>query len=436
MPWYRKLHWQILLGLALGLAFGLIASQSGWSAATKTWVKPFGTIFVNLLKMIAVPLVLASLITGVSSLSDLARLGRIGGKTVAIYLTTTVIAVTLGLVIVNLMRPGDTLSEDFKKDISEAFAEEASEKTDAAAKTEQAGPLQPLVDVFPANILHATTDNSNMLQVVFVAILFGIAMIQLGHDRSAPFRSFFEVLNELVIIIVNMIMKMAPIGVFALIASVITDLAKDDPERALDILGSLGFYCITVLIGLVIMTFGVYPAMLRLFTKVPFSTYFRALRPVQLLAFTSSSSAATLPLTMRQAEEGLGVSKEVTSFVLPLGATINMDGTALYQSVAAVFIAQALGMGLDLTQQLTIVVTATLASIGAAAVPSAGIIMLVIVLNQIGVPTQGIALILAVDRILDMCRTVTNVTGDTTVATIVAYSENELNPVDGASEAS
>ena len=392
------------------------------------WIAPFGTLFINALKLIAVPLVLASLITGVASLSDLRKLSRIGGKTIGIYLGTTAVAVVIGLVLVNLMQPGAFVPEAMRTEMMAAYADQATASEERAGSVEERGPLQFLVDMLPENLFAAASSNANMLQVVVVALLFGIGLIQVPREKGAPVLAFFEGVNDVVIRIVDLIMKTAPIGVFALMASVITSVAGDDPGRILALLGALGVYSATVLVGLAIHTLGVYPTILKMLSPMGLKTFFAGIGPVQLVAFSTSSSGATLPVTMERCEEKLGVSEEVASFVLPLGATINMDGTALYQAVAAVFIAQALGMDLSLAAQATIVLTATLASIGTAAVPGAGVIMLVIILESIGVPSAGLALILGVDRLLDMCRTVTNVTGDCTVAVVVAASEGQLGP--------
>ena len=426
MPWYRQLHWQIIIGLILGLIFGVIAAAQGWQSFTADWIAPFGQIFLRLLQLIAVPLVLASLITGVASLSDLQKLSRIGGKTIGIYLFTTFIALVIGLVLVNVLQPGSTVPEELRIQLEETYQEEAAEREAQAAETKQRGPLQPLVDMVPANIFDASSSNRNMLQVVFFAIFVGIGLILIPASSGKPLMDFFESLNDLIIKLVDIIMYMAPLGVFALLADTITSIAEGGLAGVLELLKALAFYSLAVLAGLVIHTVITYPTLLRTFTPMKLSTFFKGIAPVQLVAFSTSSSGATLPVTMEAAEKELGVSEEVSSFVLPLGATINMDGTGLYQAIAAVFIAQTIGLELGLADQLTIVLMALLASIGTAAVPSAGIIMLVIILETVGIPTAGIALILGVDRILDMCRTVTNVTGDATVATIVASSEGQL----------
>ncbi len=430
MRWYKKLHWKIIIGLVLGLIYGVLAATMGWGGFTDRWIYPFGKIFLNLLKLIAVPLVLASLVTGVASLSDLRKLSRIGGKTITIYLATTAVAVTLGLVIVNLMKPGHRVPEDMRVRLQEVYKDDVATREAAADQASQRGPLQPIVDMVPDNVYGAAGDNSNMLQVVFVALLLGVGLIQVGREHAAPVLAVFEGINQVIIRLVDLIMLMAPIGVFGLIAGTITQVAGENLAQVLELLGALGFYCLAVVFGLIIHMLLTYGFLLKFFTPLSFRTFYGGMGPAQLVAFSTSSSGATLPVTMERCEEKLGVSEEVSSFVLPLGATINMDGTALYQAVAAVFIAQSLGMGLGIGAQLTIVLTAVLASIGTAAVPGAGIIMLVIILEAIGVPSAGIALILGVDRILDMLRTVTNITGDATVATVVAASEGQLGAAD------
>lgn len=434
-PWYKKLHWRIIIGLILGLVYGVVAASAGWGQFTSDWITPFGTIFINLLKLIAVPLVLASLITGVASLSDLRKLSRIGGKTLAIYIATTAVAVTIGLVIVNVLKPGKTVPSDMRERLQATYQSDMATQEQRAEEMRRRGPLEALVDMVPDNFFGSASNNRNMLQVVFVAILLGIGLIQVPKKQAAPVLSFFEGLNHVVIRLVDLIMLMAPIGVFGLIAGTITSVAQDNLAQVLDLIGALGYYCIAVIAGLAIHMLLTYTLILKFFTPMPLKTFYSGIGPVQLLAFSTSSSGATLPVTMERCEEKLGVSEEVSSFVLPLGATINMDGTALYQAVAAVFIAQSLGLGLGLSAQLTIILTAVLASIGTAAVPGAGIIMLVIILEAIGVPSAGIALILGVDRILDMLRTVTNVTGDCAVATVVAASEGQLGVADLSEEA-
>ena len=421
-----QLHWQIIIGLLLGLVFGIISTFAGWGQFTTDWIAPFGTIFIRLLKFIAVPLVLTSLITGVASLSDLKKLSRIGGKTISIYVVTTVIAVTIGLVTVNLLQPGNKVPYEMQEKLQKTYETDASSRTDTAQEVKERGPLQLFVDMVPSNFFEAASNNRNMLQVVFISMLIGIGLVQIPKKRSKPVLDIFEGLNDVIIKLVDIIMLIAPLGVFSLIAQTINKVAGNDPQQVAELLGALGFYMLAVIIGLIIHMSITYTALLKLYVKMPLKTFFTGIGPAQLLAFSTSSSGATLPVTMERCEDELGVSEEVSSFVLPLGATINMDGTALYQAVAAVFISQAIGLDLSLLDQLTIVVTTVLASIGTAAVPGAGIIMLVIILEAIGVPSSGIALILGVDRILDMLRTVINVSGDATIAITIAASEGQL----------
>ncbi len=418
------LHWKIIIGMVLGVLYGLVAAQLGWVDFTKNWVKPWGVVFINLLKLIAVPLVFASLVKGVSSLSDISRLSRIGSKTIGIYLVSTVIAVTFGLLLVNIIQPGKSFSEEKRLELKEQYASKAGEKIASAEHVKDEGPLQFVVDVVPSNFIQAAGNNRNMLQVIFFAILFGIAMVMLPSEKTTYVKGFFDGVNDIILQIVDIIMLGAPYGVFALLGGLVVDFGA-----SAELFQALGIYSITVISGLLLMILLVYPIFLKIFTKIKYLNFFKGIAPAQMLAFSTSSSAATLPVTMERCEEHLGVSEEVSSFVLPLGATINMDGTSLYQAVAAVFIAQAFGYDLDLAQQLTIVLTATLASVGAAAVPGAGMVMLVIVLSAIGIDPEGIALIFAVDRILDMLRTVVNVTGDATVATVVATTEGQIRKV-------
>ncbi len=414
------LHWQIIIGMILGVIYGVFASNMGYVDFTSNWIKPWGVIFVNLLKLIAVPLVFASLIKGVTSLSDISKLSRIGGKTIFFYLISTVIAVSIGLLLVNTVNPGidfDKNNITFTQDSQEG----TTKKIIAAEVVKQESPLQFLIDIIPINIFEAASSNGNMLQIIFFAILFGISIVMLPSEKTIYVRGFFDGVNDIILKIVDLVMLVSPYGVFALLGALIVDFGASS-----SLFIALAKYSITVVVGLLLMIFCIYPLAIKIFTKVRYFYFFKAISPAQMLAFSTSSSAATLPVTMERCEDHLGVSKEISSFVLPLGATINMDGTSLYQAVAAVFIAQAFGIDLDFSQQLTIVLTATLASIGAAAVPGAGMVMLVIVLGAINVPVEGLALIFGVDRILDMLRTVVNVTGDATVSTVVAFSEGKL----------
>ena len=428
MAWYKQLHWQIIIGMVLGALYGILAANQGWNEFTQNWISPFGEIFLNLLKLIAMPLVLTSLICGVASLSDFKKLSRMGGKTIGLYLATTAIAVTIGLAVVNIINPGDKLPPKTAENLQSQYQADVAKRSKVAENTKERGPLQPLVDMVPDNFFGSASSNRNMLQIVFFSLLVGIALIQIPENKRKPVFDVVNGLQEVVIKIVFIIMLIAPVGVFALIANTITTLAKDNPQQIVTLLGSLGWYCAAVIIGLLIHALLVYIGLLKILTKISVTHFLKSISQAQLLAFSTSSSGATLPVTMKCAEEKLGASKEVSSFVLPLGATINMDGTALYQAVAAVFIAQVFDIPLSFGAQVTIVLTAVLASIGTAAVPGAGIVMLIIILEAISVPGAGIALILGVDRILDMCRTVVNVTGDSAVNAIIASSENQLDP--------
>jgi Na+/H+-dicarboxylate symporter len=415
-----ELHWKILIGMFLGVLFAFIMVNFSWGPDfVSDFIKPFGTIFINSLKLIAVPLILASLIKGISDLKDISKLSKMGGRTIGIYILTTVIAVTIGLGIVNIIEPGNSISEATRLELVENYSGDANEKIMAAAKQQESGPLQALVDLVPSNIFKAASDNGNMLQVIFFAIFFGIGLILIPEKQAKPVKDFFDGFNEVILKLIDLIMLAAPYGVFALLAALVVEAPSADLFKA------LGWYALCVLLGLAIMI-GFYILVVYIFTKRSPSFFVKGISPAQLLAFSTSSSAATLPVTMERVEEHLGVEEEVTSFVLPIGATVNMDGSSLYQAVAAVFIAQAFGMDLDFYTQLGIIVTATLASIGSAAVPGAGMVMLVIVLAQAGIPEAGLALIFAVDRPLDMCRTVVNVTGDAAVSMLVAKSIGKL----------
>jgi Na+/H+-dicarboxylate symporter len=416
------MHWKILIGMILGLLFGLLMKNLEQKGIVVDWIKPFGTIFINLLKMIAVPLIVVSLIVGLADLKDISKLSKLGGRTVLFYLCSTVIAVTIGLGLANLIKPGRYINQESRESLIQNFSVDASQKIEMAASAKKNGPLQPLIDIVPDNFFKALSDNGSMLQVILFVILLGIGLILVEEEKAKPVVDFFKGLNDVIMKIIDIIMLFSPYGVFALMASLMVEI----PDFST--LGALGIYGLTVLLGLFIMAFVLYPILLLIFAKVNPIKFFKAIAPAQLLAFSTSSSAATLPVTMECVTEHIGVDEEVSSFVLPLGATVNMDGTSLYQAVAAIFIAQAmLPNPLDLNTQLMIVVTATLASIGSAAVPSAGMVMLVIVLGQAGIPEAGLALIFAIDRPLDMCRTVVNVTSDSTVATIVAKSVGKLH---------
>tara|TARA_R110002072_G_scaffold301557_2_gene481535 strand:+ start:24834 stop:26279 length:1446 start_codon:yes stop_codon:yes gene_type:complete len=461
------LHWKIIIGMVLGIIWALLSSTMGWSAFTINWIDPFGTIFINLLKLIAVPLVLFSIISGVANIGDPKSLGRMGGKTLLIYLITTVLAIGLGLVLVNAVKPGKLIDEQSRIDnrisyeiwASEqgyeikdginylqdpAFFERAqeiseltkselrdasvSDKLETADKTKETTPLQPLVDIVPDNFFYSLSNNGLMLQIIFFAIFFGVCLLFIPSDKSKPVLSFVDGTLEVFLKMVDLVMQAAPFFVFALLAGVVSKMAGDDIGKVIEIFKGLSWYSLTVLGGLLLMIFVIYPLVLKLFVKqIPYKGFFKAMGPAQTLAFSTSSSAATLPVTMECVENNLGVDKKISSFVLPIGATVNMDGTSLYQAIAVVFLAQMHMIDLTIGQQLIVVLTATLASIGSAAVPSAGLVMLIIVLDSVGLNPAWIAIIFPVDRILDMFRTVVNVTGDATVSSIIADGEGMLN---------
>lgn len=469
------LHIKIIIGLVLGIAWAFISSYLGWNQFTIDWIDPFGTIFIKILKAIAVPLVLLSIISGVSSLTDINKLGKLGLKTIVFYLMSTIIAVGIGLTLVNLVKPGKFVNEEqrvknrikyelwvsenpdvpqpkdgrsFLKEqqyqnlVNSAMNEEAMDSlkneyetpndrvnqlSESADETRSQGPLKFFVDMVPENVFGAFSSNANMLQVIFFAIFFGICLAMLPHRKVSGVIDFVNGANEVILKMVDLIMKAAPFFVFALLAGVIAKMA-DTPAQVWQIFKGLGSYSITLLVGLLFMIFVLYPLIVSLFIKkLSYKEFLKRISPAQFLAFSTSSSAATLPVTMECVEENMGASKKISSFVLPIGATVNMDGTSMYQAVAVVFLAQLHMVDLTLGQQLTIVLTATLASIGSAAVPSAGLVMMIIVLNSVGLNPAWVAIIFPVDRILDMFRTVVNVTGDATVSTLIAKSEGELN---------
>lgn len=469
------LHWQIIIGLIAGVLWAIVSSWLGWSEFTINWIAPFGTIFINLLKLIAVPLVLFSIINGVSNIGDPSSLGRMGGKTLFAYFATTIIAVSMGLLMVNLIKPGKLIDEQSRIDNRIAyelwarseglevkdgidylnqpeFAEravriadvtraelndsEVTSRLETADKAKDAGPLQALVDIVPDNIFLSLGDNGLMLQVIFFALFFGISLLLLPAGKGKPVADFVESTMEVFLKMVDLVMRAAPFFVFALLAGVVSKMAGDDLGKVVEIFKGLSWYSLAVFLGLLLMIVGIYPLIIKFFVKgIGYRDFMKAMSPAQTLAFSTSSSAATLPVTMECVEDNLKVDKKITSFVLPIGATVNMDGTSLYQGVAVVFLAQMHMIDLTISQQLTIVLTATLASIGSAAVPSAGLIMLIIVLQSVGLNPAWIGIILPVDRILDMCRTVVNVTGDATVCTVIAQSEGLLRTEESVDEA-
>jgi Na+/H+-dicarboxylate symporter len=421
------LHWKIVIGMVAGVIFGFVMTLFDWGTTfVSDWILPIGTIFVRLLKLIAVPLILASLIKGISDLKDIAKFKDMGLRTFGLYMMTTVIAIFVGLGLVNIFNPGEGISQETIASLTETYASDSGVTSKIATATAQkeAGPLQFVVDMVPDNLFAALSNNGLMLQVIFFAIFFAISMLLIGEKKAKPIKQLFDTLNDVILKMVDLIMLFAPYAVFALLSSVV--VSSNNPE----LLVALMKYSFLLVFGLFIMIL-FYMVLVKFVVKKNPFWFIKQMSPAQLLAFSTSSSAATLPVTMERLEEHVGVDQEVSSFVLPVGATINMDGTSVYQAIAAVFISQALDFDLTLGNQLTIILTALLASIGAAAVPGAGMVMLVIVLESIGFPSEklaiGLALIFAVDRPLDMCRTVVNVTGDATVASIVAKKLNKLH---------
>jgi proton glutamate symport protein len=421
------LHWKILIGMILGVLFGFLLLQfdNGFQFS-ENWVSPIGNIFVKMLKLIAVPLIVASLIKGISDLKDISKFKSMGIKTILLYILTTVFAITIGLTSVNIFQPGNGISKDTMVHLKEAYESniKIQERISEAENQQNKRPLQFIVDMVPDNAIKAMSDNTLMLQVIFFTIFIGLSMLLLPENEAKPLKEFFDSLNSVVLKMVDLIMLLAPMAVFSLLTAVIVT------TNDVNILFALIKYAGVVVMGLLLMIF-FYVLIISLYVKKSPIWFLKEIAPAQLLAFSTSSSAATLPVTMERVEEHLGVDKEVSSFVLPVGATINMDGTSLYQAVAAVFILQVLWPeGLSFSNQLIIVLTALLASIGSAAIPGAGMVMLVIVLDAIGFPKDmlpiGLALIFAVDRPLDMLRTTVNVTGDACVAMLIAKSEGKL----------
>ena len=418
------LHWKILGGMALGLLAGVILSRiGGGSEFVRDWIKPFGTIFINLLKLIAIPLIIASLIKGIADLQDISKFSSLGLKTISIYIFTTLIALTIGLVVVYAINPGDSISAETLSELVAENTDKANTRIEAAKGQKQMSPIQFLVDMVPDNIFAAASGNGNMLKVIFFVIFFGISLLLIPAKEAEPLKKFFNSLNEVILKMVDLIMLYAPIGVFALMAALIVETTNPD------LFVALAKYAMAVVIGLVLMLV-LYVIVVSVYIGKSPMTFLKGIAPAQLVAFSTSSSAATLPVTMERVEEHLGVQKEVVSFVCPVGATINMDGTSLYQAIATVFICEAFNFDLTWGALLTILFTALLASIGTAAVPGAGVVMLIIVLEAVNFPSEylalGIAMILAVDRPLDMLRTVINITGDATVSMIVGKNFGKL----------
>jgi len=421
--WYGTIHWQIMGALVAGVAYGTVAGRRGWVEFTADWIAPFGTIFMNLLTLIAVPLVFATLVVGVGSLANLRALSRIGTRSLGLFVGTSLLAGGIALALVAGLQPGAGVPEVLRDQLAGTYETGALPAAAREAADGQRRPLQLLVDVVPSNFAAAASDNRNLLQIIVVALLFGAALLRVPEEKSRPILALMEGLSETVIQLVTFIMKLAPVGVFALLAHAITRTVTLDPAQMAGIFRSLIAYGLTLSLALVIQTFVVFAILVKLFSGVPVRRFFAAIAPAQLLAFSTSSSAATLPVTMRQCREVLGIPDRITGFVVPLGATLNMNGTAMFLCVAAGFLAQGQGVALGPGEYLTILLLATMGSVGAVAIPSIGIVFLLVILQTLGLPTGGVALILSVDRILDMMRTTTNVTGDGVAAVLIAAGE-------------
>ncbi len=457
------LHWQVIIALVLGVLYAVIAVTQGWQDFTKSYFSPFGDIFINILKLIAVPLVMFSIITGIGSLQNIKQLGRVGVKTLLIYVATTMSAIVVGLLLVNLIKPGNFPSDESRLEkrieyelwldqnpevprldetniisdpkysdlvamvrqriSTEGVNKDVQDKINKAKAQEGKGPLAPLVDVVPKNIIVALAE-MEMLQIIFFAIFFGLVLLMIPKEKAEPVNKLMDGFNEVFLMMVNIVIKSMPFFVFMLMAGSLVEAAGDNLDKLMEQLVFLGNYSWVVVLALALVAFIFYPTLVALFARNvgPFK-FFKGIGQAQLTAFSTSSSMATLPVTMECVHDKLNVPKSISSFVLPIGATVNMDGTSLYQAVAVVAMAQFHMVELDIAQQIVIVVTATLASIGAAAVPSAGLVLMIVVLESVGLNPAWIAIILPVDRILDMCRTVVNVTGDATVSSLIASTE-------------
>lgn len=400
--------------MVAGVGAGYLFLWAGQEKIVADWIKPWGTIFIRLLKLIAIPLVFVSLIRGITQMKDFARLSRLGIRTLSIYIITTTLAVSLGVGMVSLIRPGDIFPQDKAREYQQQYSEKLAGSIENAAKIKETGPLSFIVDMVPENLLAAGSNNSAMLQIILVAILVGIAIVLLGEKTAGPLIPVIDATNAVILKIVDFIMLYAPVGVFALMAGMITDMSGDSGMFA-----SLGMYAFTVITTLLFIALVIYPLSLKIFTKEKAGKFIRGVFPIQLVAFSTSSSAATLPFTMEHSQKEMGINEEIASFVFPVGSTINMDGTSAYQAVAILFIAQIFGMELTLAQMFSVVMLTVLASIGTPGVPGASVVMTVMVLTSTGIPVEGLVLILGIDRPLDMLRTVVNVTGDVFVAKLI-----------------
>ncbi len=416
VPLYAK----ILIGMLAGVLIGIAALTFQQTVLVNNWVRPWGQVFIRLLQLIAVPLVFVSLVKGVIGLSDIGKFSRIGIRTIILYLLTTAFAVTVGMSLGLVVRPGQFVDRQTVVSMQENYKSVVEQKKAEADTMKNSGPLSFLEEVVPDNFVAATSDNRKMLQVIFFAVLFGIAALCIERAKIAPVEQLFDSLYHILLKVIDFVILFAPYGVTALMAGLVIDFSGN-----LSMFGALAVYAITVVSGLLFLISVFYPTLIYLFTKMKPNFFIKTMYPVQLFAFTTSSSAATLPLNLETTENKLGVSNEVTSFVLPVGATINMDGTSCYQAIAVLFIAQVIGIDLTLMQLFTIILMTIISSIGTPSIPGGSYVILTMVLASVGIPPEGLALILGIDRPLDMLRTAVNVTGDATVAAIVDIQNNK-----------
>lgn len=409
------LYLQILAGMVAGILAGVIALRfENGIVFVQHWIQPWGQVFIRLLQLIAVPLIFVSLIKGVTGLKDISKLSRLGGKTLGLYLFTITVSVIVGLTLALTVEPGSFVDSEKVAHIQQSYEASVADKALAAQQAHNAGPLSFLNEIVPGNIVSAASNNSSMLQVVFFSIFFGLAALMVPQEKVKPVLAFFEGLDDIILKMVDYIIRMAPVGVAALMAALVVDFKGDA-----SIFSALGIYALTVTVGMFILMIFFYPLLIHFFSKLPAMKFFRAMYPVQLFAFTTSSSAATLPVSMKAVEEKLNVSADVTSFVLPVGTTVNMDGTSCYQAIATLFIAQVLGIDLSFSQILVVLMMTILSSIGTPSIPGGSYVILALVLTSVGIPAEGLALIIGIDRPLDMLRTAVNVTGDAVVAVMV-----------------
>ncbi|MDD3107792.1 MAG: dicarboxylate/amino acid:cation symporter [Alistipes sp.] len=407
----------ILLGMAGGVALGFAAVQTGHETVVTHWVKPWGTIFIRLLRLIAIPLVVVSLINGITNLDNVKHLSRLGLRTLWLYLITTVAAIFIGLTVVNLIQPGNVFPREKTEVFRNRYEQSVAQRETDAQALQQQGPLDAVVNLVPENVLQAASDNTAMMQLILLSIAFGVAMVAVGSTICAPIKQLINALNDVILKLVQYIMRFAPLGVFALMADLVVSFAGDA-----DLILALGYYALTVILGLSIILFIAYPLIVKFLSHTPLKAFLHAVFPVQLLAVTSCSSAACLPLNIAQMQR-LGLPNNVISFVLPTGTTINMNGTSCYHAIATVFVAQVMGIDLSLAQMLSIVLLTTVSSIGTPGIPSGGMAVLMLVLVSVGIPAEGIALIIAMDRPLDMLITAVNVSGDAMAACVVSTKE-------------